>query len=165
MPFWFLMLCQFSILAYAILSGVFLAFSDFIMRALGAVPGGAEAMQSINREVFRYLFMALFLGMAPVSVLIAVYGASFLTGPGAVLIALSGVVYLLAAFGVTVAFNVPMNETLAGLDAADAGTQDYWTDVYLPRWTAWNGVRTVACTISSGLMLVGMLWSVPEFRG
>ena len=36
------------------------------MRSL-AIPGGSggvEAMHAINREVFRWIFMALFLGMA-----------------------------------------------------------------------------------------------------
>lgn len=43
-----------AVLAYALVGGVFLAFSDFIMRALSVTSGhgGAEAMQAINREVF-----------------------------------------------------------------------------------------------------------------
>ena len=62
-------LLQFSILAYALVGGVFLAFSDFIMRSLAHTSGigGVDAMQVINREVFRWVFMALFIGMAPVS--------------------------------------------------------------------------------------------------
>jgi len=61
----FVFLAQFSILADAILAGVFLAFSDFIMRSLAQTSGtgGIEAMQVINREVFRWVFMALFLGL------------------------------------------------------------------------------------------------------
>ena len=56
-------LLQFSVLAYAALAGVFLAFSDFIMRSLARTSGtgGIEAMQIINREVFRWVFMTLFL--------------------------------------------------------------------------------------------------------
>lgn len=51
MPTWLLMLSQFSILALATLGGVFLAFSDFIMRALGVAggSGGLHVMQAINR--------------------------------------------------------------------------------------------------------------------
>ncbi len=62
-------LILFTILAYAFIGGVFLAFSDFIMRSLAMTGGhgGIEAMQVINREVFRWVFMALFLGLAPVS--------------------------------------------------------------------------------------------------
>ena len=49
------LLIQFAILAYALVGGVFLAFSDFVMRplALTGGAGGVEVMQSINREVLR----------------------------------------------------------------------------------------------------------------
>lgn len=65
----FILLIQCAILAYAFVGGVFLAFSDFIMRALAKTSGhgGVEAMQMINREVFRWVFMALFLSLVPVS--------------------------------------------------------------------------------------------------
>jgi uncharacterized membrane protein len=110
----FFVLLQLSILAYALIAGVFLAFSDFIMRSL-ALTGGVEAMQVINREVFRWVFMALFLGMATVSVLIAGYAWVALSGPAGTLIGLAALVYLVGCFGVTVVFNVPMNQALAGM--------------------------------------------------
>ena len=80
-----ILLLQFSILAYALVAGVFLAFSDFIMRSLAITngSGGVEAMQAINREVFRWIFMALFLGMAPVSLAIAGYAWVGLHGAAA----------------------------------------------------------------------------------
>ena len=80
-PFLFV-LTQFAILAYALLGGVFLAYSDFIMRSLSLTrgAGGVEAMQIINREVFRWMFMTLFLGTALVSLLIAGFSATGLEG-------------------------------------------------------------------------------------
>jgi uncharacterized membrane protein len=159
MPIWFHFLSQFSILAFALLGGVFLAFSDFIMRSLARTSGvgGIEAMQVINREVFRYLFMTLFIGMAPVSLVLAGYGAFALSGPGSTLIALGGILYLVAGFGVTVAFNVPLNESLARMDLASEDTHRFWTETYLTRWTFWNSVRTAACTAASAFLLTGML--------
>ncbi|HEY9038097.1 MAG TPA: anthrone oxygenase family protein [Roseovarius sp.] len=160
MATWFLLLSQVSVLTFGLLAGVFLAFSDFIMRALAntSKDGGVEAMQVINREVFRYVFMSLFIGMAPVSLVIAGYGAFQLSGPTATLIALSGAVYLVAGFGVTLAFNVPLNEALARMDPACEQTHRFWFDTYLPRWTFWNGVRTAACFASSALLLFGLSW-------
>ena len=117
-------LAHFAVLAYALVGGVFLAFSDFIMRALSVTSGqgGAEAMQAINREVYRWVFMVLFLGMAPVSLLIAAYGAIVVgQGPGTMMI-LAGLIYLVGCFGVTVFFNVPMNEALALVSAAAEGS-------------------------------------------
>lgn len=156
----FFFLMQFAILAYALVGGVFLAFSDFIMRSLALTGGhgGVEAMQVINREVFRWIFMALFLGMAALSVAVAAYGAFGLSGHAGTLIMTAGLVYLIGCFGVTIFFNVPMNEALAGMDMSSGTTQDYWVQTYVPRWTFWNSVRTVACVMSATLLLLGLLW-------
>lgn len=151
-------LAHFAVLAYALVGGVFLAFSDFIMRSLSLTSGhvGAEAMQVINREVFRWVFMALFLWLAAVSLVLIAHAALRLDGPPAMLIATAGLVYLLGCFAVTVVFNVPMNEALAGMDLAQASTQSYWIGTYLPRWTFWNTVRTIACGLSAALLLFGL---------
>ena len=154
-------LAHFAVLAYALVGGVFLAFSDFIMRALSVTSGqgGAEAMQAINREVFRWVFMVLFLGLAPVSLLIAAYGAMVVgNGPGTMMM-LAGLAYFVGCFGVTVLFNVPMNDTLAGMQASADTTLDYWSRTYLPRWTFWNTVRAAACALSAGLLLFSLAWA------
>ena len=154
-------LAHFAVPAYALVGGVFLAFSDFIMRALSVTSGqgGAEAMQAINREVFRWVFMVLFLGLVPASLLIAAHGALIIgNGPGTMM-ALAGLTYFAGCFGVTVFFNVPMNETLAGMEASADATLDYWSRSYLPRWTFWNTVRAAACALSSGLLLFSLAWA------
>lgn len=151
---------QFAIIAYALVSGVFLAFSDFIMRSLAHTGGigGVDAMQVINREVLRWVFMTLFIGMAPVSLAIAAYGGFIAgNGPGTIFV-LAGLIYFVGCFGVTVFFNVPMNEVLAGMDASSPSAHEYWTGTYLPRWTFWNTVRTFASAISAALLLFGLLW-------
>ena len=154
------LLMQIAILAYAFVGGVFLAFSDFIMRSLATTSGhgGVEAMQVINREVFRWIFMALFLGMAAVSVIVAAYGAFGPSGTAGTLFMIAGLVYLIGCFGVTVFFNVPMNEALAGMETSSDATRAYWLETYVPRWTFWNSVRTAACAVSAALLLVGLLW-------
>ena len=158
-PIIFLIL-QLAILAYALVSGVFLAFSDFIMRSLAHTGGigGVDAMQVINREVFRWVFMILFIGLAPLSLLISAYGGIFVGhGPGTVMMA-AGLIYFIGCFGVTVCFNVPMNEALAGMDTTADSTRTYWTGTYLPRWTFWNTVRTIASGLSAALLLFGLFW-------
>ncbi len=156
MPAWMLLLTQFSIIAFAMLGGVFLAFSDFIMRALRATggAGGPEAMQAINREVLRYVFVPLLLAMAPISLALAIGAATTAAEPA--LFIGAAAIYLVGAFGVTIARNVPMNNALAALDPGSAEGLDYWRSSYLPRWTFWNSVRTVACLASSVLLLVAV---------
>ncbi|MEM6407565.1 MAG: anthrone oxygenase family protein [Pseudomonadota bacterium] len=151
---------QFVIIAYALVSGVFLAFSDFVMRALAHTggSGGVSTMQAINREVFRWVFMTLFIGMAPISLAISVYGG-IVIGPGpGTLFMLAGLIYFIGCFGVTLCFNVPLNETLAGMDASAQTARDYWSSTYLPRWTFWNTVRTASSAVSAALLLFGLLW-------
>ncbi len=84
MSTWFSVVAVLSALAYAVLGGVFLAFSDFIMRALDRVgePAGVDTMQAINHQVFRALFMPLFIGMAPVSLLLIVHEMGWGSAPG-----------------------------------------------------------------------------------
>lgn len=157
-PFIFILL-QAAVIAYALVAGVFLAFSDFIMRSLARTggSGGVEAMQVINREVFRWVFMALLLGMAGVSILVAVLAWVAISGPGGTLILAAALVYLVGCFGVTVVFNVPMNTALAGMETSRDSTRDYWLQTYVPRWTFWNSVRTGAATLAAALMLAGLL--------
>ena len=159
MPGWMLWLCQFSIIAYAVLGGVFLAFSDFIMRSLSRAHGngGVEVMQIINREVFRYIFIPLFLLMAPVSIALGVSAHLFLSSAAAALLIAAGGVYLVGAFIVTIAGNVPLNEALAKMDVASPETRAYWAQTYLPRWTFLNSVRTAACAAAAALCLFGLI--------
>jgi uncharacterized membrane protein len=156
---WLLALTQFAVLAYAALGGVFLAFSDFIMRALARSPNGAEAMQSINREVFRVVFMTLFLGMVPLSVVLAVIGWASATDPVPFMVAAA--LYVLGCFAVTAAGNVPLNDRLAGLDAATPQGRDWWTNVYGPRWTRLNTLRTLACFGAAAVLLGALTQSGP----
>ena len=162
MSTWFLFLSQFSIIAFALVGGVFLAFSDFIMRSLGTATstGGIEVMQAINREVFKWVFMTLFLGMAPVSVVVIGYAYMNLTGPPAILIMLAAGLYLVGVFGVTLAFNVPLNNRLAGMDFTSEAASDFWNTRYLPDWTFWNSVRTSASVLAASLYLFAMVWLI-----
>ncbi|MEO1308488.1 MAG: anthrone oxygenase family protein [Pseudomonadota bacterium] len=155
MSFTFLVFSQFAALALALVGGVFLAFSDFIMRSLSKTSGagGIEAMQVINREVFRWIFMTLFLGLAALSALLVAYGLIATDGSTRMLLSAAGLAYLLGCFGVTVFFNVPMNEALAKMDLGAAETQVYWVETYLPGWTGWNTFRAIACIISAAFLM------------
>lgn len=81
-----------------------------------------------------------------------------MSGPPGLLILSAALVYLVGCFGVTIVFNVPMNQALAGMALSSDATRDYWLKTYVPRWTFWNTVRTVAATVSAVLLLAGLLW-------
>jgi uncharacterized membrane protein len=62
-----------TLLGSAIIAGVFFAFSNFVMPALGRLPAveGIVSMQAINVVVINPLFMAVFAGTAVLSLLVA----------------------------------------------------------------------------------------------
>ncbi len=159
MSLWFTLLAVFSAVSYGILAGVFLAFSDFIMRSLSQISGsgGVEAMQAINREVFRIVFMTLFISMAPISLVLVVHELMW-GGSEALLLVAAGAIYVVGCFGVTVTRNVPLNQALDAMETDSASTVDYWTETYVPRWTFWNSVRTCACALASVLTVLGLAW-------
>lgn len=159
-PIWFFALSQVSIIACAVVSGVFLTFSDFVMRSLDGAKtaAGVEVMQVINREVFRSAFMFLLLGMSALSPILIGYAYFRLEGPAGDLIMTGGTIYLAGVFVVSLVFNVPMNNRLEAKDYASAEAATYWTNTYMPQWTFWNYVRAVASAASAICFLAASVW-------
>lgn len=143
----------------AAVGGLFFAFSTFVMRGLDRIePADAiTAMRGINAEAqANGPFLALFVGSALLAVGIGVVAVVTLGTPGAGYL-LAGAVLTVLAFVVTMAFNVPLNNTLDAIDpsaltSVEAARQ--WQD-YLAPWTRWNHVRTAAPLLGSALLLVG----------
>lgn len=157
---WFFIVCQGSVVASGLVSGVFLTFSDFVMRSLksAGANSGIMVMQIINREVFATLFMVLLLSMSALSLFMAAYAWLWVAGSVSVVIVVGGVLYVVGVFGVTLVFNVPMNNRLEAMDHASAQAADYWTKIYLPRWTFCNSVRTAASAGTAICFLIACLW-------
>lgn len=145
-------------LATALLAGVFLTFSDFLMRSLrrSAPAGGTEAMQRINREVYRSVFMVLFLGMVPISALALGYALLAASEPVATALTCAALLYLLGVFAVTAAGNVPMNQRLDAMPLAGDAAQAYWP-AYATGWLRWNHLRSLAALAASASYAVASL--------
>ena len=152
-----------SAFACAIVAGVFLAFSDFVMRSLGRTgdSGGIEAMQIINREVFRTVFMVLLVGMAVIAPVLALFAFITQSGLPAITIIVASCIYTVGVFGVTLGFNVPRNKRLDSLAARGAEAESYWQQEFLPNWTLWNHVRTVASALAAIGFFFGAILTTP----
>lgn len=139
-----------AVLGCALVSGIFFAFSTFIMRALARVApeGGIAAMQAINVTVINAWFLAAFFGTALLSAGLA--GWSLLGGDGADAdtVTAGAALYLFGCIGVTLVFNVPLNNALARCRADTADGAALWQR-YLAVWTAWNHVRTAASLLAA----------------
>lgn len=142
-----------SALGCAVMAGLYFAFSAFIMRALGEIDraAGIAAMNAINRVILRSLFMPIYLGSTLTSIGVAVAATLGWGEPGALAMLAGAVVYVLGMFGVTMVYNVPLNNRLI---AAGAGGDDATWALYLSVWTRWNHVRTMAS--AAGLVLFVM---------
>ena len=130
-------------LGSAIIGGLFFAFSAFIMRALAARPPGEgmAAMVSINRVILRSLFMPVFFGTALLSGLVGGWAVTN-GGPGACCVIAGAGLYLVGSIGVTMIWNVPLNNAIDRADPV-ADNAALWAD-YGRRWTRWNHVRSLA---------------------
>jgi uncharacterized membrane protein len=56
---------------------------------------------------------------------------------------------------VTIAFNVPRNNTLAAVDPLSAEAARLWVG-YLTGWTAWNLLRTVVSLAAAALLTIAL---------
>ncbi|MEQ9490466.1 MAG: DUF1772 domain-containing protein [Alphaproteobacteria bacterium] len=148
---WFFLSLQVSVIACAVVSGVFLTFSDFVMQSLnGARPSaGVEVMQVINRKVYRTVFMVLLLGWSALSPVLMIYAWLLLGGQTAFWVLSGSAVYLVGVFAVTLVFNVPMNNRLDRMNFTGADAAAYWSETYFPRWTFWNYVRAIAAAVAA----------------
>jgi uncharacterized membrane protein len=117
-------------LGAGVVGGVFLAFSDFVMKSLGRIApeAGVAAM---------------------LSVMLAAFAFAQWQWPSSVPLLAGALLYVLGTFVVTLVCNVPRNNALA----RDGGK--VWAD-YLVTWTRWNHVRSAASIAAAVLFTLAL---------
>ena len=156
----FLILTAVAALASAAVGGMMYVFCTFVMRGLNRTDpvDAITAMRGINAEAnSNAAFLLAYFGAALLAVVVGVIAAVQLHQPGSWWVLAGAVVGVLAAM-ITIAFNVPLNNHLdgvnpVGLSAADTARE--W-HAYFTTWTAWNHVRTVTAFAAAALMLIGL---------
>jgi uncharacterized membrane protein len=68
----------------------------------------------------------------------------------------ASLLYLIGTIGVTIGFNVPLNEALALAEPASSEGATLWAK-YLTNWTFWNHVRTIAALAAAALFTIAPL--------
>lgn len=149
-----------ALLATAAVAGLFFGYWCSLMPALDRVPARAAiaVMRRINVVIVNPPFLAPFLGAAVL--LPAAAALAWWTGAGGAAgwFAAAAGLYGIGTFGVTLAFNVPLNDALerTGPGAEPPGGWPGW----LRRWTAWNTGRSLAALAAAalfGAVLAGWL--------
>lgn len=154
----FLLLCELAVITVTLSSGLFLTFSDFVMRSLklSQTHAGIEAMQIINREIFSSLTMVLLVGNVALTAGLAGYAYFFtLNSPATTLLIVAAALYSFGAQGLTFLFNVPMNNHLDKWAHNSPEAATYW-QVYVPRWTFWNYGRAITTAAAAICILIAI---------
>ncbi|HVI87198.1 MAG TPA: anthrone oxygenase family protein [Dongiaceae bacterium] len=146
-----------SALGCALVAGIFLTFSSFVMAALGRLPAehGIAAMQAINVTVLNPLFLGLFFGTGLLCLGLAIGSIFRWLAPGGLYLIAAGILYVVGSVLVTTIFNVPLNETLAKVAPASPEGAVVWQR-YLADWTLWNHVRTFCAALAAVLMMAAL---------
>jgi uncharacterized membrane protein len=141
-----------------LVGGIFFAFSNFVMPALAQQPGtnGARAMQTINVTVLNPLFFVVFFGTGLVALGVAIATPNVGSAPGAFLAWIGTALYLFGTLGVTMVFNVPLNDRLASA-ATEGSLSETWSH-FLPAWTWWNHVRTIAAVLAAAFFAAAIAY-------
>jgi uncharacterized membrane protein len=146
-----------AILGTGLMAGVFFAFSNSIMGALGRLQPaeGIAAMQAINRVILNPPFLFIFLATPAVCALLILAVLWRWSDPGAAWLLAGAALYIAGGFLVTMVVNVPMNNAIDAVQPASAEGAALWAR-YLVNWTAWNHVRTVTSLVAMALLVVGL---------
>jgi uncharacterized membrane protein len=142
-----------------LMSGLLFAFSSFVMRALLRLPAaqGMAAMQHINRLIINPGFLIIFLGATFACVMILVLGwRDSWTGSANVWRVAGALAYLAGPLGVTMIFNVPLNNRLARMTPEVAATE--WPR-YIKPWLRWNHLRTALGVAATAMLATSLTFT------
>lgn len=144
-----------AIVGAGLITGLLFAFSNFVMSALADVSNqnGMLVMQRINERIINPVFAFLFFGTPLLCLIIAIGSGMNLDAQGSFLLLLGSICYLIGPFGITMLFNVPLNNRLATAEVPQADA--VWTD-YQVRWQRWNHARTYVGVASIVLLTAGL---------
>jgi uncharacterized membrane protein len=147
----------FAALGCGLMAGVFFAFSTFVMSALARLQPaqGIAAMQSINITAINPLFMVALFGTALACIFLAVSSLLKWHQPGAAYLLIGSLLYLIGTIGVTIVFNVPLNDALAKVESGSADGANLWAS-YLANWTNWNHIRAAAALAAAASLTIAL---------
>jgi uncharacterized membrane protein len=145
-------------LGSGMVAGLLFVFSNVIMSVLAkqTPEHGMATMQAINIVILNPAFLLLFMGTLVVSAVHLMFAFTHWQEPCALVLMLAALVYVLGVFGITAACNVPLNDTLAGADAANPASVQLWRE-YLQTWTRWNHIRTIAAVVATILYALALM--------
>jgi uncharacterized membrane protein len=145
----------------ALIAGLFYAWSCGIVQGLGKLKDRdyLQAMQSINREIQRPLFLVVFAGtvlLLPLATWLSHRAGQHSTFAWLLVASVS---YIAGVFGVTIAGNVPLNNMLERVELTDCSPQSIAENrfAFEGRWNSLNRVRTFCAIAALGFTVIAMI--------
>jgi uncharacterized membrane protein len=74
---------------------------------------------------------------------------------------LGSLLYLVGTLGVTIGFNVPLNDALARVEPGSTIGLNLWSS-YLTNWTIWNHIRTVSALAAAALFTIALCYKAVQ---
>ncbi|MCB5275404.1 hypothetical protein BJG92_02952 [Arthrobacter sp. SO5] len=143
-----------SAVCAGVAGGVYFAFSALLLPALRALPAiqAVPAMQRININAVRLPLMVVFFGGATAALAVVITelasGAATPAAPNRIV----GAELALAAFGITIVRNVPLNDTLAQITPDGPDIEARWNE-FGRAWGVANHVRATAAIAATITLL------------
>jgi len=144
----------------ALMGGLFYSWSCGITQGLGKLPDlqYLSAMQSINREIQRPLFLLVFVGI--VIILPFVTWQSYRAHQHSTLIylAVASALYIFGVFAVTIAGNVPLNEMLDKVELSGSAAEvlKETRAAFEVKWNLLNRIRTICAVATLVCTVMGL---------
>ena len=148
----------------ALTAGFVFAFASVVMPGIGKL-GDREFIRSFQVidgiiQAGQPVFGLVWMGSVATLLLSAVMGVLQLDGIERAFVVVSALVYVLGVQVPTFRINVPLNNTLQGLDI-DAMDEDALASArraFENRWVKWNSIRTVIASLVSVALMFVLLW-------
>ena len=150
-----------TILFSGLVSGLLYAYSTSVNPGLKSLPDNEyiRAMQSINTAIQNPLFFLSFMGLLLLFPLTSylLYGQE--TKSSFYFFALAMVIYFIGVFGITIFFNVPLNEQLAkfSLSTSTQNEISAMRKLFEKPWNNYHTIRTILSIVSFGLTILAVI--------
>jgi len=150
-----------AILLSGLLAGLMYGYDCSIVKGLAILPDEQylQAFRSFNTTIQNPYFMISFIGsllVLPVATWLSYHHNNSLTF---YLLLTASLLYVIGVFGVTIGFNVPLNEQLDNFPLLNATTDDIsaMRKAFERPWNKYHTIRTVASIISFFLSILSLV--------
>ncbi|WP_392533720.1 DUF1772 domain-containing protein [Nostoc sp. C117] len=101
--------------------------------------------------------MIVLFGTAAACILLAIFSLLRWYQPGAAYLLLGSLLYIVGTLGVTIVFNVPLNDALAKVEPNSTIGLNLWSS-YLTNWTIWNHIRAASALVAAASFSIALCY-------